>query len=80
MAGSVQFLSCPSDLGINQRAPADSRGDWGGDADTMDTRATRFHGKGLALSIRPSEGESSLASPVAEIRGVMVGGRAYRFR
>ena len=37
----------------------------------MDTRAARFHGKGLALSVRPSAGESSLASPVAKIRGAM---------
>jgi hypothetical protein len=62
------------DLGINQRAPADSSGDWSGDAGAVDTRKTSFHQSGLALSVRPSEGESSLASPVAQICGAMARG------
>ena len=68
------------DLGINQRAPADSRGDWTCDADTVDTRKASFHRSGLALSLRSSAGESSLASPVAKIRGAMGRGGLYRLR
>src|SRR4030095_2507469 len=62
------------DLGINQRAPVDASGDWSGDAGAVDTRKISFHQSGLALSVRPSEGESSLASPVAQICGAMARG------
>ena len=68
------------DLGIHQRAPVDSRGYWFGDADAADTRKTSFHRSGLALFVRPSEGESSLTSPVAEVRSAMVRGGADRLR
>ena len=65
-------------LGIHQRAPVDPRCDWGGDADAVDSRAVSFLGKGLALSVWPSTGESSLGSPVAKIRGAMGRGGLYR--
>jgi hypothetical protein len=68
------------DLGIDERAPADSRGYWSGDADAADTRKASFHRSGLALSVRPSEGESSLTSPVAKARSALGRGGADSLR
>src|SRR4029453_9324045 len=68
------------DLGIHQRAPVDSRGYWSGDADSADTMKASVHRSGLALSVRPSEGESSLTSPVAKVRSAMGRSGADRLR
>ena len=62
------------DLGSHRGAPVDPRRDWGGDADPVDSKAASFLGKGLALSVRPSEGEGSLASPLDKGRSAV--GRA----
>jgi hypothetical protein len=67
-------------LGIHQRAPADPRRDRTCDADTVNTRKASFYRKGLALSVWPSAGESSLASPVAKVRSAMGRGGADRLR
>ena len=56
----------------HQRAVIDSGGDCVSDVDAVDTRAGRFHRMGLAVSDRPSAGESSLPSLVAKIRRVLV--------
>src|SRR5262249_25408405 len=69
--GIVKILS-------HLRSTLDSCGDCVGDARALDTRAAGFHGKGLAVSVRPSAGESSLAPAVAKIRGAMGCGRACR--
>src|SRR4029453_3159173 len=66
------------DLGIHQLAPVDSRGYWSGDADAADTRKASFHRSGLALSVRPSKGESSLTSSVAKVRSAMACRGAHR--
>ena len=66
------------DLGIDQRAPVDSRGYRFGDAGAVDTRKDSFHQSGLALSIRTSSGESFLSSPMAQIRSAMGRGSPAR--
>ena len=58
-------------MGSHRGAPVDPRRDWGGDADPVDSKAASFLGKGLALSVRPSEGEGSLASPLDKGRSAM---------
>ena len=47
----------------------DSRGDHVSDSGAVDSTPTAFHRPGLVVSDWPSTGESSLASPMAQIRG-----------
>jgi hypothetical protein len=68
------------DLGIDERAPVDSRGYRPGDASAVATRSARFHRKGLALSVWPSAAESFVGSPVAKVRSAMGRGGAYWLR
>jgi ABC transporter substrate binding protein len=53
-------------LGNHQRAALNSRGDRFSDADAVATREASFYRLGLALSLRPYPGESSLGSPLAQ--------------
>jgi hypothetical protein len=56
------------DLGNHQRAALNSRGDRFSDADAVATREASFYRLGLAFSLRLYPGESSLGSPLAQIR------------
>jgi hypothetical protein len=59
-------------------APADTRGDCISDVDAVGTTAAHVHRTGLALSDRPSIEESSLASPLDQVRGALVRRGSHR--